>query len=135
MSGDIPQMIRALSLKGNLVDRHFLLMQLCRQAYRLRKSDPNMRKLARDVGLQHVREFPEIRGPLTRHLGILPRVPSFQNVATLMAEEADFQAAINVCESAIGFGLSDGTAGGFESRIERLKKKMSASPTDRGTSS
>jgi hypothetical protein len=128
-------MIRALPLKANLVDRHFLLMQLGRQAYRLRKSDPNMRRLARDVALQHVREFPDICGPLTRHLGILPRVPSFQNLATLMAEDSDFQGAIDVCEAAIGLGLTDGTAGGFESRIERLKKKMTANPVDRGTDS
>ena len=134
MSGDLSRMIRALPVKANLVDRHFLLMEICRRAYQLRNADPDMRKLARDVGLQHIREFPEIRGPLTRHLGILPRVPSFQNVATMMAEEANFQAAIDVCESAIAFGLSDGTAGGFEARIERLRKKSARSPNS-GTSS
>lgn len=123
MSADVQRMIGALSLRTNPVDRHFLLMGLCQQAYRQRTNDPGMRKLARDVGLLHIQEFASLRAPLVRDLGVLPRVPTFQNVATLLAEDGDVEQAVEVCEKAIAFGLSDGTKGDFQARIARLQKK------------
>ena len=122
-SADLQRMVRALSLKTNPVDRHFLLMSLCQQAYRLRNAEPPMRELARRVGLQHVQEFDDLRGPLVRDLGVVPRVPTFQTLSTLLAEDGDYQQAIEVCEKAIRFGLSDGTKGDFPARLERLRKQ------------
>ena len=122
-SGDLKRMVSALSLRTNPVDRHFLLMNLCQQAYRLRNAEPAMRELAQHLGLQHVQEFENLRGPLVRDLGVLPRVPTFQNLSTLLAEDGQYQAAIELCEKAIGFGLTDGTKGGFPARIARLKRQ------------
>jgi hypothetical protein len=122
MSADIQRMSRALALKTNPIDRHLLLMTLFQQAYKRRKGEPGMRELARKVGLQHVQEFSDLRSPLVRDIGMLPRVPTFQNVATLLAEEGDLDLAIEVCEKATGFGLSDGTKGDFAARIDRLQK-------------
>lgn len=121
-SGDVQRMTRALPLKTNPIDRHFLLMNLYQQAYRLRDAEPAMRELARRVGLQHVQEFRELRAPLVHDLGIVPRVPTFQNLPTLLAEDGEYEAAIDVCEKAIGFGLSDGTKGDFPARIDRLRR-------------
>ena len=98
-------------------------MNLCQQAYRLRDAEPAMRELARRVGLLHVQEFGNLRAPLVRDLGVVPRVPTFQNLPTLLAEDGDHQQAIEVCEKAIRFGLSDGTKGDFPARIERLRKE------------
>ena len=56
----------------------------------------------------------------------LPRVPTFQHYATLLTERGQFERVIQVCESAIGFGLDDGTKGGYKGRIERIKKKAAA---------
>lgn len=55
-------------------------------------------------------------------LRVLPRVSTFQQYATLLAERGEFQRAIRVCESAICFGLDDGTKKGYEGQIERIKK-------------
>ena len=123
-SGDLQRMLRALPLDTNPVDRHFLLMNICEQAYRQRKVDPQMRQLARDIGRQHLSEFPNIVAPLTKDLGVLPRVPTFQNLATILAEDGDVTAAVMVCEQAISFGLEDGTKGGFAGRIARLRKRQ-----------
>jgi hypothetical protein len=122
-SGDLKRMVSALSLPTNPVDRHFLLMGVCQQAYRLRSAERAMRDLARRVGLQHIQEFEALRKPLVRDLGVLPRVPTFQNLPTLLAEDGEYQLAIEVCERAIGFGLSDGTKGGFPARMARLRKE------------
>ncbi len=123
ISGDIQRMVSALLLKTNPLDRHFLLMNLFQQAYKLRKVAPTMRDLARQVGLQHVQEFRVLRAPLVRDLGLVPRVPTFQNLPTLLAENGEYDLAIDVCEKAIGFGLSDGTKGDFTARIVRLNKQ------------
>lgn len=123
ISADLPRMVRALSLQTNAVDRHFLLMNLFQQAYRLRNAKSGMRELARQVGLQHIQEFGHLRAPLVRDLGILPRVPTFQNLSTLLAEDGEHQQAVEVCEKAIRFGLSDGTKGDFPARIVRLRKQ------------
>jgi hypothetical protein len=37
-----------------------------------------------------------------------------------------FDAAIHVCELAKSFGLIDGTKGGYDQRIERIRKKQRA---------
>ena len=123
ISADLQRMVRALSLKTNPVDRHFLLMTLFQQAYRLRNAKSAMRELARQVGLQHIQEFGDLRAPLMRDLSVLPRVPTFQNLSTVLAEDGDHQQAVEVCEQAIRFGLSDGTKGDFPARIERLRKQ------------
>jgi len=123
-SGDIDRMVRALNHETNPVDRHFLLMNLCKQAHMARKRDPAMRDLARRVGFQHVKEFPSLVNPLRREMGgFLPRVPTFQNLATLLTEDGKYDEAIAVCEAAITHELSDGTKGGFGERIQRILKK------------
>ncbi len=122
-SADLQRMARALSLKTNPVERHFLLMTLCQQAYRLRNAEQAMRELARRVGLQHVQEFGHLQAPLVRDLGVVPRVPTFQNLCVLLAEDGDYEQAIEVCEKAIRFGLSDGTKGDFPARLERLRRQ------------
>jgi hypothetical protein len=124
-SGNVQHMIKALSLKTNPIDRHFLLMNLFQKAHRLRNAKPEMRALARRVGLQHVNEFGTLRAPLVRDLGFVPRVPTFQNLATLLSEDGELEAAIDVCEKAIEWGLSDGTQGDFDARIDRLRKLAS----------
>ena len=124
MSADIGRMKKALSLRTNPIERHFLLLTLCKQAYALRKTDPAMRELARQVGHQHVQEFASLAAPLRRDMdGIMPRVPTFQNLATILTEDGQYAEAIAVCERALEYGLSDGTRGGFAERIERIRRK------------
>ena len=124
-SGDIDRMVRALNHKTNPVDRHFLLMNLCKQAYTARKRDLAMRDLARQVGFRHIKEFPLLAKPLQREMGgFLPRVPTFQNLATLLTEDGRYDEAIAICETAISYKLTDGTKGGFAERIQRIRKKI-----------
>ena len=60
--------------------------------------------------------------PLKESIGYMPSVPTFRNLAILLTEQGKFQEAINVCHRAINFDVDDGTEGGFEARIERIKK-------------
>jgi hypothetical protein len=135
LSGDLQRMINALDFKANRLDRHFLLMAIVKETYR-KRSDPKMADKCLEVAQIHCEEFSTIVEPLRKDLNrddTLPRVPTFAFYATLLAERGEFQKAIEVCESAIGFGLDDGTKGGYEGRIERIKKKAKtrAKPKER----
>lgn len=53
-SRDLERMRAALNTKTNLVDRHFLLMALVDEAYKLRKDDEETRALCAQVAEKHV---------------------------------------------------------------------------------
>ena len=53
-----------------------------------------------------------------------PLIPSFKRLAIIYEKEKRYGDAIEVCKKALRFNLRDGTKGGFEGRIQRLKKKQ-----------
>ena len=121
-SQDLPRMLSALEVKTNEIDRHFLLMAIVSETYKHR-SDPELAQTCARVAETHIAEFPQIAGPLKKESdGVLPRVPTFQHYAALLAEQTKFDRAIEVCEIALRFGLNDGTKTGFEGRIKRIQK-------------
>lgn len=121
-SGELSEMLDQLDKKTTLVDRHFLLMNIVGATYKGR-DDSEMRSLCKKIAQMHIDEFPKIKPTLKRSLGILPHVPTFQQYATVLAEDQKYDEAIAVCEKAIKFGLSDGTKGDYKGRIERINKK------------
>jgi hypothetical protein len=122
----IPEMLRQLETERRPVDRHFLMLGIVESAYRDRLRDPEMRDLCERVGLQHVAEFPAFAPALREQFGMLPRVPTFQLLATVLTERGDFARAIDVCQTALSLRLHDGTVGGFDGRIDRIRKKQAA---------
>jgi hypothetical protein len=131
-SGDLARMESAVELETNRIDRHFLLLQLCKETYRQR-NDPSMRMRFLKYARQHMTEFPELASSLKMEFdGILPRVPTFQQLATVLTEDGEFDEAIRVCERAQAFGLVDGTKAGFEGRIARIQKKHQRTQKRRG---
>jgi hypothetical protein len=121
-SGDLTRMLAALTISTNPIDRHFLLLGIVRATYKQR-SNPGMRGLCIQVANQHLSECGEILPALRINSGgFLPSVPTFQHLATVLAEDGEHEAAIKVCEQALSYGLKDGTKGGFEGRIDRIRK-------------
>jgi len=128
-SSDFNAMLAQLNTDTNMIDRHHLLMSIISHAYKNR-DDKEMRTICHQVAQLHIKEFPMIKAALEKDFeglpgleGRCPHVPTFQQYATILTEEERFSEAIAVCESAIHFGLSDGTKGDFQGRIERIKKK------------
>ena len=129
ISRDLNRMLRALALDTNPVDRHFLLLGITRETYRLR-SDPTMASECARISEMHLAEFQQLAPALKAEFdGCLPRVPTFQNYATLLTEQGDFAHAVWVCELALSYGLSDGTQSGFKGRIARIRKSQVAQQT------
>jgi hypothetical protein len=54
----------------------------------------------------------------------LPRIPSFQRLIQVYEKRNQINEAIQICKLAIQYGLDDGTKGGFEARLEKLRKKQ-----------
>ena len=125
-SGNLPDMLKALPMKTNPIDRHSLLLNIVMITYKGRR-DPKLRKLCKEIAEKHISEFPELAPALKEDMGgNLPRVPTFQYLAALLTEDGDYEEAIKVCNTAMKFGLSDGTQSDYEGRIERIRKKMAS---------
>ncbi len=123
-SGDLDQMLKVLNVPTNPKDRHFLLLSIISETYKLRKTDPATKELCEKIAWMHLKELPGIIQHLKSSTAELPRISTFQNLASLLTEKGEYQKAIEVCELAISYGLSDKTQGGFQGRIDRIKKKM-----------
>lgn len=122
-SGNLDKMIKALNTPTNLIDRHFLLLNIVISTYKYR-NQPEMANLCKKVAEMHIKEFPEIWEDMKEDFkDFLPRVPTFENYALLLTEEGKYKEAIEVCKKAVDFGLRDGTKSGYKGRIERIKKK------------
>ena len=126
ISCDCSQMLKQLYKKGDPIDTHFLYLHLIDNAYSRRK-DPEMRALFKKLATEHIDIFSSLRVPLLKEMETLPHVPTFQFLATVYAEDGEYEKAIEVCEKAIAFGLDDNTKSSYKGRIERIKKKMSKS--------
>ncbi|MEH6734315.1 MAG: hypothetical protein V7690_06690 [Shewanella sp.] len=122
-SNNLPQMLNAVSLKTNLIDRHFLLQSIIIDTYPER-ANHQYRDMCIKYSQMHIKEFNEIISALGKQMdGELPRVVTFQHYATILTENADFDRAIEVCKAAIKYNLNDGTKSGYAGRIARIEKK------------
>jgi hypothetical protein len=122
-SGDVHRMVRALAVRTNPIDRHFLLMGIVAATYK-KRNDPVARRTCVEVGRMHVAEFPAIAPVLRADMGgLLPRVATFAHLAAVLAEDGALAEAIAVCEAAIFYGLHDGTKADYAGRIVRMRKR------------
>ena len=122
-SGDLNRMLKAVSTDTNPIDRHFLLQSIVGETYKKRK-DQEMRRICKEIGEKHLSEFPAIAQPLKKEFdNILPRVTTFQHLATVYSEDGNYDRAIDICKMALSYDLHDNTQSGFEGRIERIQKK------------
>jgi hypothetical protein len=126
-SRDLTKMLAVLNKRTAPLDRHFLLMAIVGETYKLRKKNPKMRTLCASIAEMHIQEFPSIIPALKKDMGgTLPRVSTFQEYATLLTEDGDYERAIQVCTIALSHGLNDGTKGGFKGRILRIQKQTTS---------
>lgn len=122
-SGDLDQMLFVTWIKPREpIDRHYLLLNIVVLSYKLR-AQSHYRDICIQHAKMHVDEMPDLIDAVRAKGGYALNVHTFQHYATLLAEDGDFQRAIEVCEQAIAYGLKDGTKSGYEGRIERIRKK------------
>lgn len=121
-SGDLKKMLKVVNLQTNPIDRHFLLQNIVSETYKDRKNNSS-RELCKKYASLYLEEFENIAPALKKDMGELPKITTFQNYATVLTEDKEYDKAIEVCKKAIQYNLHDGTKSGYEGRIERIKKK------------
>ena len=93
-TNDLNKMLKVVDVKTNLVNRHFLLQTIVSETYKLRDQE-NFKNLCLKYSEIHLLEFPEIAPALKKDMGgVIPRVTTFQNYATLLTEVEEFEKAI-----------------------------------------
>ena len=110
---------------ASLVDKHFYLMNVADCYYKQRNTREDALALSEKYHLMDVNLFPQYRDPLIHDMsGILPRIPSFQQLAIMYEKSGRIQDAIDICNLAIKYGLRDTTKEGYAGRLEKLQKKL-----------
>lgn len=110
--------------KASPVDQHFFLQTAGEVYYKQRdmREDANVlceRYYQRDIDL-----LPKYKKSFIKDFGSLPNIKAFKQLAILYEKNGDYASAIRICKLAIKYGLSDGTQGGFEGRLQKLQKKQ-----------
>ena len=122
---EIASPVAELEKSKDPLTRHRLYQQITESSYKNR-TDAAWRQISKTFSNQHISEFADIVKPLKKaNGGSLPQVLTFQNYATLLAEDKQYDEAIAVCEKALEFGLDDKTKTGFAGRVERIRKQKS----------
>jgi len=127
-SGDLNKMLKQLYKIGHPIDTHFLYSNIVREAYKQR-ADPQKRTLFKKIVTEHISVFSALRPVLYVKSNkvdsevILSSAPAFVNLATVYTDDGEYAKAVAVCNMAIDFGLRENTKGGYQGRIERIKKK------------
>jgi hypothetical protein len=117
-SGDLPRMMRAMEIKTNPIDRHYLLAAITEITYKLR-SDKRMALLCESVTETHVKEYPKLARSLKAQSdGITPRARCFDRLATVLAEMGDLAGAIKVTVKAVKYEQA------LEEKRERWVKRL-----------
>ncbi len=114
--------------KATPVDRHFYLIGAADCYYKQRIIREDALALAEKYHMMDVKLFPQYKGPLVKAMGgILPRIPSFQQLAIMYEKAGRYQDAIDICKLAMKYDLTDSTKSGYAGRLEKLQKKLNDS--------
>lgn len=135
VSNDLPAMLTVRNAPAHPVDRHHLLCGIVARTYQ-RRQEPTMATLCIQAAEEYLAALPAML-PALRHEWGAPIGPIdvFRQYATLLGERGQFDRAIEVCHLAFAHGLKDGTKGGFEGRIARVRRAQGKALANRSTDS
>ncbi|WP_374965512.1 tetratricopeptide repeat protein [Lysinibacillus sp. RS5] len=106
-------LIEAIKRATNSVDKHFSRTKLAETAYKDGDFDECERYCLDVINELDLNAFKDAR------------VVAFSRLAIMYEKQGRIQDAINISEKALRLGQRDGTKGGYEGRIEKLKRKAS----------
>jgi len=112
-------------MSNKAVTEHFKLLEQIQNTYRDGDYAKCEKLCKKDIQL-----FPQYIIALAEEHGFnldeeIPlRTVSFDTLAKLYEKQDRYSEAIKVCEMGIKHKLPDGTKGGFEGRLEKLKRKL-----------
>ena len=114
---------KEIGVTTNLVDVHFFLQEAAECYYKQKTVRDNAFGLVAKYCRLDITLFSEYRKPLIKEFGVMPRILTFQRLAMIYEQEQRYDDAIEICNKAIEYDLTDSTKGGFEGRLARIEKK------------
>lgn len=117
-------LLKAVSYRDDPVDTHFVYNHLIELYYKQRDTKEYALQKAKEYCRMDIELFPTYVNPLIDRVYVLPRCPSFQQLAIIYEKEGDYESAIQICELAIKYHLKDTTKGGFKARLSKLQGKL-----------
>ena len=108
----------------NLLDAHFFYQEAAECYYKQREFNPDAVQHSMECCQIDVSIFPQYVPLMKKEYGSVPRILTFQRLIIIYENVGKIEDAIEICEIAIQYGLSDNTKGGYASRLEKLKKKI-----------
>ncbi|KOP69712.1 hypothetical protein AMS59_22585 [Lysinibacillus sp. FJAT-14745] len=106
-------LLEAIRRATNSVDKHFPRTKLAEMAYKVEDFDECELYCLDVINELDLTTFKDAR------------VAAFSRLAIMYEKQGRIQDAINISERALSIGQHDGTKGGYEGRIEKLKRKAS----------
>lgn len=107
-----------------LLDAHFFWQEAAECYYKQRDFRPDALDLTIEFCLQDIKIFPLYKKQLQKEFGCIPRITTFQRLVILYEKQEQYQKAIDICNLAVKYDLTDSIKGGYPARIARLEKKI-----------
>ena len=109
----------------NVVNAHFFYQETAECYYKQRDIRPDAIARTEAFCLNDLTILPDYLPKLRLSDGSFPRIVTIQRLVVLYEKEGRIQEAIDLCNLAIRYGLTDNTKGGYPAKLEKLKKKLS----------
>jgi tetratricopeptide (TPR) repeat protein len=112
-------LLKASELEKNALKKHEILTNLIDVYYKQRTEREDALAKCKYYCEKDINLAPKI-------LSHNKEIHSFKRLAIILETEEQYKAAIALSEKALKYGLTDGTKGGYEGRIQKLKTKISS---------
>lgn len=122
-------LMKALGVKGDILDKHCIYIILIKLYYRQRNTLNGALEKCIYYCKEDIKNFPKFRKAwiknekkqgLRKSELYIPSIPSFERLAIIYEKQGRLSEAIEVCRKAIEYKLE----GGFENRLKKLEKKV-----------
>lgn len=110
--------------KSGLIDYHFFLQNSADNYYKQREIRDDAFERVIFVCKKDLDLFPLYSKEMIKEYKTLPRITTFKTLIMTYENQGKYQDAIDVCNLAIKYELTDNTKGGYEGKLSRLKNKV-----------
>lgn len=110
--------------ESDLLDAHYFWQKAAECYYKQRDHRADAIDLTIEFCLQDIRMFPKYVRLMQKEFGSIPEITTFQRLAILYEKNGQYKEAIEICNLAIKYGLTDSTKGGYPARLQKLEKKL-----------
>jgi tetratricopeptide (TPR) repeat protein len=120
------ELLMAAAQAESPIDRHYAYIRLIQLYRELAAQNPEEKEALAAICRQDIELFPEFYEVWVTHYGhtvSVPYFPSFTVLAGIYEEQGRTDKAIEICELAVGYGLTETREEDYPERLDRLLGK------------